>query len=70
MGDAPLPTDADLVAASLQDPERFGLLFDRHALAVYRYVAYRARGDDVDDAVSETFDAQMIGPPAWRSSSQ
>ncbi len=55
MEDGPSPTDADLVAASLHDPERFGLLFDRHALAVHRYVAYRARSGDVDDMVSETF---------------
>ena len=49
------PTDADLVAASLHDPQRFALLFDRHARAVHRYVASRARHGDVDDVVSETF---------------
>jgi RNA polymerase sigma-70 factor (ECF subfamily) len=49
------PTDADLVAASLRDPQRFALLFDRHARAVHRYVASRARHGDVDDVVSETF---------------
>src|SRR5580704_648771 len=55
MGDGPTATDADLVAASLQYPERFGVLFDRHGLAVHRYVAYRARASDVDDVVAETF---------------
>ena len=49
------PTDADLVAASLHDPQRFALLFDRHAWVVHRYVASRARHGDVDDVVSETF---------------
>jgi RNA polymerase sigma-70 factor (ECF subfamily) len=49
------PTDADLVAASLHDPQQFALLFDRHARAVHRYVASRARHGDVDDVVSETF---------------
>jgi RNA polymerase sigma factor (sigma-70 family) len=49
------PTDADLVAASLHDPQRFALLFDRHAPAVHRYVASRARHSDVDDVVFETF---------------
>lgn len=49
------PTDADLLAASLHDPQRFASLFDRHAGAVHRYVASRARHGDVDDLVSETF---------------
>jgi RNA polymerase sigma-70 factor (ECF subfamily) len=49
------PTDSDLVAASLHDPQRFALLFDRHARAVHRYVASRSRHGDVDDVVSETF---------------
>jgi RNA polymerase sigma factor (sigma-70 family) len=49
------PTDADLMAASLHDPQRFALLFDRHARTVHRYVASRARPDDVDDVVSEAF---------------
>jgi hypothetical protein len=35
------PTDADLVAASLHDPQRFAVLSDRHARAVHRYVASR-----------------------------
>ena len=48
-------TDADLVAGSLQDPQQFALLFDRHARSVHRYVASRARRGDVDDVVSETF---------------
>jgi RNA polymerase sigma factor (sigma-70 family) len=42
MGDGPAPT-------------LFGRLFDRHALAVYRYVTYRAGPGDVEDLVSETF---------------
>src|ERR1700728_1303317 len=33
------PTDAELVAASLREPQRFALLFDRHAQALHRYVA-------------------------------
>jgi RNA polymerase sigma factor (sigma-70 family) len=49
------PTDAEVLAASLHDPQRFALLFDRHARAVHRYVASRARHGDVDDLVSETF---------------
>ena len=48
-------TDADLVAASLNDPQEFGCLFDRHGRAVHRYVASRTGRADVDDVVSETF---------------
>ena len=48
-------TDADLVGASLHDPQRFAHLFDRHAQAVHRYVASRVGRGDVDDVVSETF---------------
>jgi len=48
-------TDADLIVASLRDPQEFGRLFDRHGRAVHRYVGSRARRADVDDVVSETF---------------
>jgi RNA polymerase sigma factor (sigma-70 family) len=48
-------TDADVVAASMGDPQRFALLFDRHARSVHRYVSSRTRASDVDDVVSETF---------------
>ena len=49
------PTDADLVAASLREPQRFAPLFDRHARTVHRYVSSRVGRDEVDDVVSETF---------------
>jgi RNA polymerase sigma factor (sigma-70 family) len=42
-----LPTDAELIARSVDDPEVFAALFDRHATAVHRYLA--------DDLLSETF---------------
>jgi RNA polymerase sigma-70 factor (ECF subfamily) len=49
------PTDADVIAASFPEPQRFAVLFDRHASAVHRYVASRVRPGEVDDVVSETF---------------
>ncbi len=49
-----LPTDAELVARSLQEPEHFAALFDRHASAVHRYLGRRV-GDLADDLLSETF---------------
>ena len=49
-----LPADAELVARSVDDPEVFAALFDRHATAVHRYLGRRV-GDLADDLLSETF---------------
>lgn len=48
-------TDAELIAASKSDPERFGDIFDRHFDAIYRYVASRLGATLVDDLASEVF---------------
>lgn len=48
-------TDAEVIAASWSDPERFALVFDRHFDAVYRYVQRRIGPDRADDVVAETF---------------
>jgi RNA polymerase sigma-70 factor (ECF subfamily) len=47
--------DAALIRLSLDAPECFGALFDRHAPAVHRYIAQRLGPDAADDLVSETF---------------
>src|SRR6266487_6416157 len=47
--------DAALIAQSLRIPECFGVLFDRHAPAIYRYIARRLGRDAADDLVAETF---------------
>ena len=47
--------DATLIARSLQAPECFGVLFDRHAPAISRYAARRLGPDAADDLVAETF---------------
>jgi RNA polymerase sigma-70 factor (ECF subfamily) len=49
-----LPTDAELVVRSLEEPEHFAALFDRHATAVHRYLGRRV-GELADDLLSETF---------------
>ncbi|KIF78970.1 RNA polymerase sigma70 factor [Streptomyces sp. 150FB] len=43
------------MAASLDEPERFATLFDRHAPAIHRYVARRLGRDAADDVTAETF---------------
>ncbi len=50
-----VPTDADVVRASLTDPGAFAGLFDRHAGSVYRYVAKRVAREDAEDLVGDTF---------------
>ncbi|MFI8895496.1 RNA polymerase sigma factor [Streptomyces paradoxus] len=47
--------DAELIAASLEEPERFAALFDRHAPAIHQYVARRLGRDAADDVTAETF---------------
>ncbi len=51
---AALVEDSILIQDSILVPERFGLLFDRHAAAVHRYLARRI-GPQADDVLAETF---------------
>ncbi|SPL88418.1 RNA polymerase ECF-subfamily sigma factor [[Actinomadura] parvosata subsp. kistnae] len=47
--------DAQIVAASLRDPEKFGELFSRHASRLHAYIRRRLGSVLADDLVSETF---------------
>ncbi|MFB7947464.1 RNA polymerase sigma factor [Kitasatospora phosalacinea] len=47
--------DAEVIAASLAEPDRFGEVYDRHAPAVHRYLARRVGAAVADDLTSETF---------------
>jgi RNA polymerase sigma factor (sigma-70 family) len=49
------PTDAALIAASLDDGPSFAAVFDRHYPAIHAYVARRAGADVADDVASATF---------------
>ena len=53
--------DALIVAASVQDPERFSALFVRHGARVHRYLARRLGADTADDLVAEVFLAAFRG---------
>jgi RNA polymerase sigma factor (sigma-70 family) len=48
-------TDAQVVAASLDDPSVFALVFDRHYDSVHRYLARRVGLDRADELAGETF---------------
>ncbi|WP_406419565.1 sigma-70 family RNA polymerase sigma factor [Streptomyces sp. NBC_00873] len=47
--------EATLITASLEEPERFAEVFDRHAPAIHQYVARRLGSDAADDVTAETF---------------
>ncbi|HEX7168480.1 MAG TPA: phosphoribosylaminoimidazolesuccinocarboxamide synthase [Acidimicrobiales bacterium] len=49
------PSDADLIRESLDDPARFGEIFDRHAQAIYRFLGRRVGPDDGGDVLSDVF---------------
>ena len=54
-GDTSRASDAEIIAGSLDDPERFAVIFDRHADEIYRYTARRLGQQAAADAVSEVF---------------
>src|SRR4051812_35548901 len=47
--------DAGAVRRSLSDPAAFGEIFDRHYVAVHRYLHRRGGRDVADDLAGETF---------------
>ena len=49
------PSDAELITRSRTEPRYFAPLFERHAVAVHRYLAAKSNSTDVEDQVSETF---------------
>jgi len=48
-------SDAAVIAASLTEPARFGLLFDRHATVLHRYVVRRLGPDAAEEMVGDIF---------------
>jgi RNA polymerase sigma-70 factor (ECF subfamily) len=48
-------SDADVMTASLDDPSRFGAIFDRHATVLHRYLIRRVGATEADGMVGELF---------------
>jgi RNA polymerase sigma-70 factor (ECF subfamily) len=48
-------SDAALIAASLDQPARFGPIFDRHATVLHRYLVRRIGADEADGLLGEVF---------------
>jgi RNA polymerase sigma-70 factor (ECF subfamily) len=53
--DAAAQSDADVIAASRDNPEVFRLIVSRHGEAVYKYAARRVGIQDAQDVASEVF---------------
>lgn len=47
--------DAELIAQSVLEPDRFAAIYDKYFAEVYRYVAGRLGRDIADDLAAETF---------------
>lgn len=47
--------DAEVITASLAEPGRFAVLFDRHAPHIHRYLARRVGPQVAEDLLAETF---------------
>jgi RNA polymerase sigma-70 factor (ECF subfamily) len=61
------PSDAELVAAAVRDPQAFGLFYDRHVTAILRYL--HRRTDSVEtaaDLCAETFAAAFAQRSRFR----
>lgn len=48
-------TDAELIAASVEDPAAFGHVFDRHGTTLHRYLVRRVGASDADGLLGEVF---------------
>jgi RNA polymerase sigma factor (sigma-70 family) len=48
-------SDAAAIRASLEDPGRFGALFDRHATTVFRYLVRRVGVDAAESLLGDVF---------------
>lgn len=61
--------DDDLALAARSDPAAFGLLYDRHRLAVYRYLRTRtASADDAAELTAVVFERALVAMPRYRRS--
>lgn len=48
-------SDADVIAASVNDPDRFGVIWRRHGEAIYRYALRRTGRTNARDIAAEAF---------------
>jgi RNA polymerase sigma-70 factor (ECF subfamily) len=58
-------TDAEVIRASLADPDRFAAIYDRYAAMLYRYAYQRVGPEIADDLVAEAFLAAFRGRTSY-----
>jgi RNA polymerase sigma factor (sigma-70 family) len=69
------PSDAEVIGRSLDEPEAFGLIYDRHAATLLRFLGRRAGAKVAEELVGElfriaferrkTFDASRASALPW-----
>jgi RNA polymerase sigma-70 factor, ECF subfamily len=64
---SPIERDDDLALAARRDPHAFGLLYERHRLAVFRYLRTRTvSDDDAGDLTAAVFERALAAIPRYR----
>jgi RNA polymerase sigma-70 factor (ECF subfamily) len=69
------PSDAEVIGRSLDEPEAFGLIYDRHAATVLRFLGRRVGAEVAEGLIGElfriaferrkTFDASRVSALPW-----
>jgi RNA polymerase sigma factor (sigma-70 family) len=59
------PADSAAIRASLRDPERFAVIYDRYSPALHRYAGRRVGAEDAEDVVAATFLAAFRARPRY-----
>lgn len=59
-GVAAEPSDAEAIAASREDPRAFGVVFDRHFDAIFRYLRRRVGRSRAEELAAETFTQALV----------
>lgn len=49
------PSDAEVIGRSLDEPEAFGLVYDRHAATVLRFLGRRVGAEAAEGLLGELF---------------
>jgi RNA polymerase sigma factor (sigma-70 family) len=55
------PTDAEVIAASRDDPDAFAAIFERHFDAIFRYLRRRVGRARAEELAAETFTQALAG---------
>jgi RNA polymerase sigma factor (sigma-70 family) len=59
-------TDAEVILASLTEPDVFAVLYDRYAAQLYRYAYRRLGSEAAEDAVAEAFADAFAGRKRYK----